>query len=91
MKPTCPPRGVMRTCTAEPFPTARDPNRRVQDGERSYDYLVPGRAIVLTFRPTRSKADVLASAELRETLRSLRDEYYDDLAQAITLLEGLRR
>jgi hypothetical protein len=73
------------------FPTARDPNRRVQDGERSYDYLMSGRAIVLTFRPTRSKADVLAGAELRETLRSLRDEYHDDLVHALSLLEGLRR
>ena len=53
----------------DPFPTARDSNRRVQEGERSYDYLVAGRAIVLTFRPTRSKADALAEAEMREALK----------------------
>ena len=75
----------------DPFPTARDPSRRVQEGERSYDYLVPGRVIVLTFRPTRSKADVLAEAELREALKSLRDEYHDDLARAFDFLGSLRR
>jgi hypothetical protein len=75
----------------DPFPTARDPNRRVQEGERSYDYLVAGRAIVLTFRPTRSKADALAEAELHDALRKLRDEYHDDLTQALDLLGSLRR
>jgi hypothetical protein len=75
----------------DPFPTARDPNRRVQDGERSYDYLVPGRAIVLTFRPTRSQADALASAELRETVRSLRDTYYDEIMQVFQILTTSRR
>jgi len=75
----------------DPFPTARDPNRRVPEGERSYDYLVPGRAIVLTFRPTRSKADALAEAELRAALKSLRDEYHDDVIQALDFLGSLRR
>jgi len=75
----------------DPFPTARDPNRRVPEGERSYDYLMAGRAIVLTFRPTRSKADALAEAEMREALKKLRDEYHDDLARAFDLLGSWRR
>jgi hypothetical protein len=75
----------------DPFPTARDPNRRVQEGERSYDYLVAGRAIVLTFHPTRSKADALAEAELRGALKSLRDEYHDDLVRALDFVGSLRR
>ena len=75
----------------DPFPTARDPNRRVQEGERSYDYLVPGRAIVLTFRPTRSKSDALAEAQLRDSLKSLRDEYHDEITEALDLLGSLRR
>lgn len=73
------------------FPTARDPYRRTQDGEHSYDYLVPGRAIVLTFYPARTKADVLAGVELRDTLRSLRDQYYDDVMDAFKLLAALNQ
>ena len=75
----------------DPFPTARDPYRRTQDGEESYDYLVPGRAIVLTFHPTRTRADVLAGAELRDTLRSLRDQYYDEVMEAFKLLAALNQ
>ena len=52
---------------------------------------VIGRAIVLTFRPTRSKGDALAEAEIREALKKLRDEYHDDLAKAFDLLGSLRR
>lgn len=51
-----------------PFPTARDPNRRELDGERSYDYLLANRAIMLTFRPTRTRADERISAELSQAL-----------------------
>jgi hypothetical protein len=70
----------------ESFPTARDPNRRVQDGERSFDYLLPGRAMLLTFRPIRSRADTRAEAELRDILRDLRDRYRDDIADGLVLL-----
>jgi len=70
----------------ESFPTARDPNRRVQDGERSFDYLLPGRAMLLTFRPIRLRADTRAEAELRDILRDLRDRYRDDISDGLTLL-----
>ena len=53
--------------------------------------LVPGRAIVLTFRPIRTRADTRAEADFRAALGSLRDEYHDDLAQARDFLESLRR
>lgn len=53
------------------FPTARDPNRRTSDGERSYDYLVAGRPIMLTFHPTRTQADAQTQAELAEAFGEL--------------------
>ena len=46
---------------------------------------------MLTFYPTRTKADVLAGAEIRATLRSLRDQYYDDVMEAFKLLAELNR
>jgi hypothetical protein len=75
----------------ETFPTARDPNRRVQDGERSYDYLVPGQPILLTFRPIRSVADAQAEAELRAALRSLRDQYQSIMGQLQDSVPEIRR
>ena len=75
----------------EGFPTARDPYRRVQEGGRSYDYLIPGRAILLTFRPIRSTADTRAESELRDVLRDLRKRYRDDIADAMTLLGSFLR
>jgi hypothetical protein len=51
-----------------PSPTARDPNRRTLAGERSYDYLVANRAIMLTFRLARTRADERTSAELSQVL-----------------------
>lgn len=67
----------------ESFPTARDPNRRHAEGERSYDYLVPGRAILLTFRPVRTRGDLRAEAELRDVLSSLRNQYHDDVLDVL--------
>jgi hypothetical protein len=67
----------------DPFPTARDPFRRHPDGERSYDYLMPGRAILLTFRPIRTRGDLRADAELRDVLSSLRSQYHDDLIDVL--------
>ena len=58
-----------------PFPTARDPNRRFQSGDRSYDYLVAGRAIMLTFRPSRTRADTRTEAELSQAFREIGKPY----------------
>jgi hypothetical protein len=57
----------------DPFPTARDPNQRNPDPARAYDYLLSGRVLVLTFRPTRSLSDDRASAEFRTVLSDLRN------------------
>jgi hypothetical protein len=65
------------------FPTARDPFRRYQEGERSFDYLLPGRAILLTFRPTRTQGDLYAEAELRDVLSTLRNQYHDDILDVL--------
>ncbi|MCC6174666.1 MAG: hypothetical protein IT305_05105 [Chloroflexi bacterium] len=63
----------------DPFPTARDPRRTIQDGERSYDYLISGRVVLLTFKPIRTLADAKAQADFRSLLSELRDRYKDDL------------
>lgn len=74
-----------------PFPTARDPYRKTKDGERSYDYLIPGRVIQLTFRPTRTYADARAQAEFQAAVRSLRDQYHDEFMVLFELFGPGRR
>ena len=37
------------------------------------------------------EAALVAEAELRDALRSLRDEYHDDVVRALGFLESLRR
>jgi hypothetical protein len=74
-----------------PFPTARDPNRRVPDGERSYDYLVANRAIMLTFRPTRTRADTRVEAELAAAFGELGKQYKLLLTELDGWLPELRR
>jgi hypothetical protein len=74
----------------EPFPTARDPRRRVEEGERSFDYLMPNRMIVLAFRPIRSEADVRAQQELRDVLRDARENYRDEIGGLLEILDSLK-
>jgi hypothetical protein len=73
-----------------PFPTARDPSRRTQDGERSYDYLVSGRAIMLTFHPIRTRSDVETEAELGDLLSQLGKQYHGVMDQLQDWLPELR-
>jgi hypothetical protein len=68
----------------EPFPTARDPSQR---DPRSYDYLVPGRALVLTFRPTRSQADLRAQTEFRALLSDARERYRAEIDDKLRALD----
>lgn len=70
-----------------PFPSARDPNARDQQGERAFDYLLPGRAIQLTFSPVRTQFELRAELEFRATLGSLRDRYRDDFEFVRGLVE----
>ncbi|MGE3913336.1 MAG: hypothetical protein AB7K36_28555 [Chloroflexota bacterium] len=74
-----------------PFPTARDPNRRVQEGERSYDYLRAGRAIRYTFRPTRTRADLRTDAELANIFHELGKQYKGVMSEAQEIIPELRR
>ena len=71
----------------EPFPTARDPRQR---DPRSYDYLVPGRVLVLTFRPTRFEADIQAQTEFRELLRDTRERYRSEIDGALRALDRVQ-
>lgn len=71
----------------EPFPTARDPHHRADDLTRAYDYLVPGRTLVLTFRPTRALSSIHAELEFQDVLRDLRDRYRTQIDQLLDLWE----
>lgn len=78
----------------DPFPSARDPLARLSDPEHRYDYLVPGRVLVLTFRPARSQADLRAELEFRDLMGGLRERFKTQIAQvleAIGRLEASRR
>ncbi len=68
----------------EPFPTARDPHQR---DPQSYDYLVPGRALVLTFHPIRFQSDLKAQTEFRDLLGDWRDRYRDQVEPALRALD----
>jgi hypothetical protein len=71
----------------DPFPTARDPD---QQDRKSYDYLVAGRVMVLTFRPTRFQSDARAQSTLNSVLREARTTYKEQLQTAIDTLEELQ-
>ena len=74
-----------------PFPTARDPNRRALSGERSYDYLVANRAIMLTFRPIRTRADERTTAELSAAFGEIGKQYKQLMLELDGWLPELRR
>jgi hypothetical protein len=74
-----------------PFPTARDPNRRVLEGERSYDYLLAGRAVMYTFRPTRTRADLRTETEFGQAMAELSKQYKTVMSELQALIPELRR
>ena len=76
--------GPGKPADLEPFPTARDPHQR---DPQSYDYLVPGRAVVLTFQPTRFQSDLRAQTELRDLLSDWRERYRDQIVPALRALD----
>jgi hypothetical protein len=78
--------GPAEPADLDPFPTARDPLARSQDPKRQYDYLAPGRVIVLTFRPVRLLADLRTELEFKELLSTLRDRYRTQLVQLADFL-----
>jgi hypothetical protein len=51
---------------------------------------VPGRVLVLTFRPTRFLADLQAEAEFRALLGEVRARYRAEIAAVVRALEFLR-
>ncbi|HLI27616.1 MAG TPA: hypothetical protein VKZ60_11120 [Chloroflexota bacterium] len=70
-----------------PFPTARD---SLQRDPSAYDYLVPGRVLVLTFRPTRFLADLQAETEFRELLGEMRTRYREEIDLVLRALDFLQ-
>jgi hypothetical protein len=73
----------------EPFPTARDPLQRNRGQEPSYDYLLPGRVLVLTFQPVRYESDLLAELQFKAVLGTLRDHYREQLDGLGQMLDSL--
>jgi hypothetical protein len=75
----------------EPFPTARDPHQRLRVPRDSYDYLVPGRALVLTFRPLRFASDLRATIAFHEFLGEVRERYRGQIEAALEGLDWLQK
>jgi hypothetical protein len=71
------------------FPTARDPRNRVADGDRAYDYLIPGRLLVLTFTPTRHHVESQADNALISAFKDAREQFRDQIEGAFGLFEYL--
>jgi hypothetical protein len=72
----------------EPFPTARDPD---QQASASYDYLVSGRVLVLTFKPTRFQSDTKAQTTLNQVLKEAKNTYKEQLQTAIDTLDTIQQ
>jgi hypothetical protein len=60
-------------------------------GERSYDYLVANRTILLTFRPIRTRADERTAAELSQALGEVGKQYKGLMKELDGWLPELRR
>jgi hypothetical protein len=74
-----------------PFPTARDPRQRQPNPRESYDYLLPGRVLVLTFRPVRFKSDLRAAIAFRDVLGEVRERYRGQIDAALEGLDWLQK
>ncbi len=72
-----------------PFPSARDPRYKAPDEERAYDYLVPGRIVVLTFKPTRTYREATSEGAVFSALRDTRDKFKDQIEGVRGLFEQL--
>jgi hypothetical protein len=70
----------------EPFPSARDRNQRRREAGTTYDYLLPGRVLVLTFSPERFESDRRAEADFKAVLGAIRDTYRHEISQALAAL-----
>ncbi|MFN0073997.1 MAG: hypothetical protein ACKVVP_21165 [Chloroflexota bacterium] len=71
----------------DPFPSARDPDHRVSDPVSAYDFLLPGRTIILTFQPSRTLASARAELEFHDLLRDIRDRYRTQFEQGLDIIE----
>jgi len=73
----------------EPFPSARDPRQKDSSSEHAYDYLLSGRALVLTFHPIRAQSDVQAEEQLRSAMLDAREQYKEPISGALQILDQL--
>jgi hypothetical protein len=74
-----------------PFPSARDPNHRTDDPAAVFDYLVPGRVMVLTFRPQRYESDLKTELQLKDLLTEARERFQDQITWALDAAEWLQQ
>lgn len=72
-----------------PFPSARDPRTRAPDTERAFDYLIPGRVLVLTFRPTRSYAETQADNAVISAFLETRARFREQIETAFQFIERI--
>ena len=74
--------GAGQPADLNPFPTARDPRQKREGDDLSYDFLIPGRALVLTFQPIRWDSDIKAEQELKDSLHQMQDQFRSGLEQS---------
>ncbi len=72
-----------------PFPSARDPRYKAPDEERAYDYLVPGRILVLTFKPTRTHEEAKSEGAAFSALQDTREKFKEQIEGVRNLFEQL--
>jgi hypothetical protein len=72
-----------------PFPSARDPRYKAPSEDQAYNYLVPGRIIVLTFKPTRTYAEAKADGAAFSALQDMREQFKEQINGARGLVEQL--
>ena len=61
------------------------------EGERSYDYLLSGRAVMYTFHPTRTRADLKMETEFSQALGQIGKQYKTIMTELQALIPELRR
>jgi hypothetical protein len=71
------------------FPGARDPRYKASDAANAYDYLIPGRVMVLTFKPTRYHAEAQADNAVFGMFKQAREQFHDQIQGMFELLEQL--
>lgn len=81
--------GAGEPADLEQFPTARDPRNKATNPERAYDYLIPGRVMVLTFKPNRHYLESQADNAVFAAIKDAQERFRDQIESAFGLVDQL--